>query len=159
MCKCWLSSYKTQLPFKTKPVLLYNKLSSCFYFFYFVFVFILRILLLGRALSRKWWQGCAWVIGQSYVTSRRLDGHPIRGEVRHYLSSIEPQLHHMTSDILIRKEGNTQLTKDIEKKISAYIEKYKIIEVNERLDVATFLDPDSRWSSWRRVKRTVSKKE
>lgn len=47
----------------------------------------------------------------------------------------------MTSDILMRKEGNTQLTKDIEKKISAYIEKYKIIEVNERLDVATFLDP------------------
>ena len=48
----------------------------------------------------------------------------------------------MTSDILIRKEGDTSLTNDIKKKVSTYMEKkYKDIKVNELLDVATFLDP------------------
>jgi len=57
------------------------------------------------------------------------------------VSSIKPLLHHTTSDILIHKKGNTQLTKDI-KKILAYIEKnYKNMKVNELLDLATFLDP------------------
>ena len=47
----------------------------------------------------------------------------------------------MTSDILMRK-GDTQMTRDIKKKVSTYLEKkYEQLEVNELLDVATFLDP------------------
>ena len=66
----------------------------------------------------------------------------LSGEKYVTISSVKPLLHHMTSDILIRKEGDTQLTRDIKKKISAYLEKkYENIEVNELLDVATFLDP------------------
>lgn len=58
------------------------------------------------------------------------------------VSSIKPLLNHMQCDILVPKEEDTRLTKDIKKNVSTYMErKYEQQETSELLDVATFLDP------------------
>ena len=66
----------------------------------------------------------------------------LSGEKYVSVSSIKPLLNHMQCDILVPKEEDTRLTKDIKKNVSTYMErKYEQQETSELLDVATFLDP------------------
>ena len=52
------------------------------------------------------------------------------GEMYITVSSIKPLLRHMTSDILVPKEDETQLGRDIKKRISTYmLKKYEDLEV------------------------------
>ena len=58
------------------------------------------------------------------------------------VSSSKPLLNHMQCDILIPKEEDTCLTKDIKKNASTYMErKYEQQKTSELLNVGTFLDP------------------
>ena len=58
------------------------------------------------------------------------------------VSTVKPVVHHLTTEVQMSSEEDTQLTKDIKKGVLAYIrEKYSIMEVNDLLDAATFMDP------------------
>ena len=66
----------------------------------------------------------------------------ISGEEYVTISTLKPLIHHITSEALLIGANDTQLTKDIKEQVKAYLEqKYSDPDIEELLDVATFLDP------------------
>lgn len=66
----------------------------------------------------------------------------LSGEMHVTISALKPILSHLYTDVLAEDENETQLTKDIKRKIMAYlVKKYSVPALNELLDKATLIDP------------------
>ena len=66
----------------------------------------------------------------------------ISGEDYVRISTLKPLMHHITSEALSIGDGDTQLTKDIKEKAKSYlVRKYSDPDINQLLDLATFMDP------------------
>ena len=66
----------------------------------------------------------------------------LSGEDYVTVSSVKPLLHHLTSEVCLQGEEDTQLTKDIKKCVKTYMEhKYDDPQTSELLNIASFLDP------------------
>ena len=59
------------------------------------------------------------------------------------VSALNPVLHVLTSQVLLRKEEDTSLTKEIKTRVQDYLENkyYSDAELKELLNVASFIDP------------------
>jgi hypothetical protein len=66
----------------------------------------------------------------------------ISGEDYVTISTLKPLMHHITKEALSIKDDDTQLTKDIKEKAKSYlVHKYSDPDINQLLDLATFVDP------------------
>ena len=66
----------------------------------------------------------------------------LSGEDYVTISSVRPLLHHLTSQVCLQKEGDTELTKDIKTAVKLYMEhKYEDTKTVELINVASALDP------------------
>ena len=66
----------------------------------------------------------------------------LSGEKCVTVSAVKPLLNYITTDILVEKEGDSELTKEMKERVKVDLEvRYSNPEISQLLELASFLDP------------------